>query len=165
MEIIIRVTIIYLVVLIGLRIVGKREFSQLSPLELVTLLLIPELVSQSLVREDYSLTTAIIGVATLLSLVFINSLLMQRSKRLETMIEGTPAVLVSHGKFIEETMNKERMSPEEVFAELHQAGLYQLSQAKWVILESDGKVSVVPEDRKADRKQGNPIRSREESVH
>jgi uncharacterized membrane protein YcaP (DUF421 family) len=56
METVIRVTIFYLIILIGLRVMGKREFSQLTPLELVTLLLIPEIVSQSILREDFSLT-------------------------------------------------------------------------------------------------------------
>jgi len=161
METVIRVTIIYLVILLGLRVVGKREFSQLSPIELVTLLLIPELVSQSLVREDFSLTNGIIGLTTLLSLVFLNSLLMQKSKRFETMIEGEPAVLVEHGKFVDSTMNKERISPEEVFAEMHQVGLYQLSQIKWAVLESDGRISFVPEDA---RQQGNPTWPKEKEL-
>lgn len=160
METVIRVIVIYLFVLIGLRVVGKREFSQLSPMELVTLLLIPELVSQSLVREDFSLTNAMIAVSTLLSVVFLNSLLMQKSERVETMIQGAPAVLVQHGKFVVDTMNKERISPEEIFAEMHQVGLYQLSQIKWAVLESDGKISFVPEDEE----QGNPLRPLEKDV-
>lgn len=160
METVIRVTIIYVVILIGLRVVGKREFSQLSPMELITLLLIPELVSQSLVREDFSLTNGIIAVTTLLSLVFINSLLMQKSKRFETIMEGAPAVLVQHGEFVPDNMNKERVTPEEVFAEMHQVGFYQLSQIKWAVLESDGRISFVPEDGK----QGNPIRPVEKEL-
>lgn len=159
METVIRVIIIYLFVLIGLRVVGKREFSQLSPLELVTLLLIPELVSQSLVREDFSLTNAIIAVSTLLSLVFLNSLLMQKSERVANFVEGKPALLVQHGKFIVDTMNKERISPEELFAEMHQVGLYQLAQIKWAVLEGDGRISFVPEEAQQGEKQGNPLRS------
>lgn len=130
METVIRVAVIYLVSLVGLRLVGKREFSQLSPLELVTLLLIPELVSQSLVREDYSITNAIVGVTTLLSLVFINSLIMHKSKWVEELIEDTPSLLVQHGKLIIDNMNKERISPDEIFAEMHHVGLYRLSQVK-----------------------------------
>ncbi|MCE7986161.1 MAG: DUF421 domain-containing protein [Caldilinea sp. CFX5] len=160
METVIRVIVIYLFVLIGLRVVGKREFSQLSPMELVTLLLIPELVSQSLVREDFSLTNAIIAVCTLLSLVFLNSLLLQKSERMADIVEGKPALLVQHGKFIADNMNKERISPEELFAEMHQVGLYQLSQIKWAVLESDGRISFVPEEGQ----QGNPIRSVEKEI-
>jgi uncharacterized membrane protein YcaP (DUF421 family) len=146
METVIRVTIVYLVIMVGLRLVGKREFSELSPMELVTLLLIPEMVSQALVREDFSLTNGIIGVATLISLVFLNSLLRQKSKRFETLIEGTPSILVQHGDFVTATMNKERVSPGDIFGAMHEVGLYQLAQVKWAVLESDGRISVVPEE-------------------
>lgn len=134
-------------------------------MELVTLLLIPELVSQSLVREDSSLTHAIIAVCTLLSLVFLNSLLMQKSGRVADMVEGKPALLAQHGKFIVNNMNKERISPKELFAEMHQVGLYQLSQIKWAVLESDGRIAFVPEEEKRDReKQGSPLRPVEQEI-
>ncbi len=75
MDIVLRITVVYLFVLVGLRILGKREFGQLSPLELVSLLMIPEVVSQAMVGSDYSLTTGLTGLATLLVLVFLTSLL------------------------------------------------------------------------------------------
>jgi uncharacterized membrane protein YcaP (DUF421 family) len=144
METVIRVTIFYLIILIGLRVMGKREFSQLTPLELVTLLLIPEIVSQSILREDFSLTNGMVAISTLFSLVFINSLLMQKSKKVEELVSGTPTVLVAHGRFIEENLNKERVTPGEVFGEMHKSGLDELAQVKWAVLEGDGKISVVP---------------------
>lgn len=155
-----RVTIIYLTILIGLRVVGKREFSQLSPVDLITLLLIPEIVSQSLAGQDYSLTNAIIGVATILSLVFINSLLMHKVKRIEDLVEGRPSVLIQHGKYVVDNMNQERVSPEEIYAEMHQAGFYDISQIKWAVMESDGRLSFVPEDDE----QGNPAQRVEKEI-
>ena len=146
METVIRVAIIYLIIVIGLRVLGKREFSQLSPLELVSLMLIPEIVSQALVGEDFSITNAMIGLMTLFILVFLTSLLMQRFEKVEAAIADTPSVLVRHGKFIEDTLNKERVTPDEVFAEMHISGLERLEQVKWAILESDGKISIVPEN-------------------
>jgi uncharacterized membrane protein YcaP (DUF421 family) len=144
METVIRVTIFYLIILIGLRVMGKREFSQLTPLELVTLLLIPEIVSQSILREDFSLTNGMVAISTLFSLVFLNSLLMQKSKKVEELVSGTPTVLVAHGRFIEENLNEERVTPGEVFGEMHKSGLDELAQVKWAVLEGDGKISVVP---------------------
>lgn len=146
METVIRVTVFYLVILISLRILGKREFGQLSPLELITLLLIPELVSQALVREDFSMTNGLIGIITLFVLVYFTSLLSHMSEKVEQVISGKPAVLVQHGKFIDEHMNQERVSPEEVFDAMHHSGLYKLEQVQWAILETDGKISIVPED-------------------
>lgn len=106
METVIRVTLFYVLILLGLRVLGKREFSQLSPLELVTLLLIPELVSQALGREDFSFTNGIIGIATVFTLVFISSLLQHHSQAFSKVVSSSPAVLVADGQFIEENMNR-----------------------------------------------------------
>lgn len=146
METVTRVVIIYLFIILGLRVLGKREFGQLSPLELVTLLLIPEIVAQGLVREDFSLTNAVVGISTLFSLVFITSLLMQHSRKAEALITGQPTVLAFDGTFITENMNKERITPDEIYTELHKAGLYTLSQVRWIILEPDGKLAVIASD-------------------
>ena len=81
MEAVLRVVVIYLVIVIGLRLLGKREFGQLSPLELVTLLLIPEVVSNAIQGQHYSITHAVVGVSTLFVLVFLTSLFGARSPR------------------------------------------------------------------------------------
>lgn len=145
METVLRVAIIYLFVLAGLRLLGKREFSQLSPLELVTLLLIPELVQQSLIREDFSLANALVGVSTVMVLVFLTSLLKQQSRGFAVLVESSPTVLVEHGRLIADHLNKERVGPDEIFDQMHKAGLERLEQVKWAILETDGKISIIPE--------------------
>lgn len=147
METVLRILIIYLFVMIGLRVLGKREFGQLSPLELVMLLLIPEIASQSLVREDYSLTNALLGLSTLFTLQFLTSALMHRSKRAEELMVGVPTVLVQHGRLVEENLNRERVSPDEVFAEMRKSGVDRLEQVRWAVLETDGKIAVVPEEQ------------------
>lgn len=144
METVLRVALIYVFVLAGMRILGKREFAQLSPSELISLLMIPEIVSQALTHGDQSLTSAIIGVCTLLFLVFLVSLLAQRFRRFEDALFGEPTVLVHCGRFVEDAMNRTRVSPEEIFAEMRKAGYEQLGEIKWAILEPDGKISVVP---------------------
>lgn len=144
METVIRITLIYLIILVGLRLLGKREFSQLTPLKLVTLMLIPEIVSQSMIGEDFSVTNGVIGITTVFSLVFLTSLLQHRFQTVERMIEGKPSLLVERGKLMTENLNKERISPGEVFGEMHKSGLERLSQEKWAILETDGKISIVP---------------------
>ncbi len=146
METVLRVALVYVLVLAGLRVLGKREFAQLTPSELVSLLMIPEIVSQALTREDYSLTNAVIGVCTLLFLVFLTSALAHRFKRFEDAIFGEPTVLVHRGRLLEDALNKTRISPEEVLSEVRKAGFERLSQVRWAILEPDGKISVVPSD-------------------
>lgn len=146
METVLRVTLIYCAIVVGLRALGKREFGQLSPLELVTLLLIPEIVSTALNQNDASLTNGLVGITTLFVLVFLTSLFMHLSKRFEVGIAGEPIVLVAHGRLIHNHMNKERVTPDEVFSEMHNQGLDDLSQVRWAVLEPDGRISIVPED-------------------
>jgi uncharacterized membrane protein YcaP (DUF421 family) len=146
METVLRVAIIYFLLLVGLRILGKREFSQLSALELLTLLLIPELVAQSLVREDFSFVNALIAVSTLFSLVYFTSLARYLSDPLEKVMSGEPCILVSEGRFLEQNLDRERVDAHEIFSEMRKAGLAELQQVKWAILESDGKISIIARD-------------------
>ena len=146
METVWRVVIVYIFLVIGLRVLGKREFGQLSPLELVTLLIIPEIVSQALVGDDFSMTNALVGVSTLFVLVYFSSLLQHSNQTIEKVFSGTPTVLVRNGNYIEKHMNQERVSPEELFDAMHASGLERLEQVKWAILESDGKIEIVAKD-------------------
>ncbi|MCC6453904.1 MAG: DUF421 domain-containing protein [Caldilineaceae bacterium] len=144
---VIRVIVIYIFIVVALRVVGKREFSQLSSLELVTLLIIPEMVSQALTQNDYSMTNALVGTATLIVLVYISSLLQHNNKQIDAAINGKPTVVVRHGQYMDRQMNEERISPEEIYNAIHQSGLERIDQVRWAILESDGKISIVPEEQ------------------
>lgn len=144
MDTVIRVAVIYVFIMVALRLLGKREFGQLSSFDLVILLLIPELVSQSLTREDYSLTNAIVAVSALMILVFLTSLLSHMSPAFSKVINGEPTVLVQKGRMVEESMNRERVNPDEVLDAMHAAGLERIEQVKWAILGADGRISVVP---------------------
>lgn len=144
METVLRIAAIYLFVLVALRVLGKREFGQLSPLELVSLLMIPEIVSQALTGDDYSLTNAFVGVSTLFVLVFATSLLMHRFKKAEVAVAGEPTVLVHRGQLFERALNLTRVTPDEVFGEMHKSGLQSLDQVDWAILETDGSIAIVP---------------------
>lgn len=144
MDVVLRVAFIYLFLMLALRVMGKREFSELSPMELVALLLIPEILSQGLIGEDYSITNAIVAVATLLVLVFLNSVVTYFSERAEKMVESTPTVLAHDGRLVQVNMDRERITPSEIYGELRKSGLERLDQVRWAVLESDGKISIVP---------------------
>lgn len=145
METVVRVVLIYVFILVGLRLLGKREFSQLSALDLVTLLLVPEIVSQAITRDDFSLTNAFVAVATLFCLVFFTSVFAHRFRRVERFINGVPTLLVAHGKILFKNCDRERISAEEIFSEMHKNGLESLEAVRWAILEVDGRISIVPE--------------------
>jgi uncharacterized membrane protein YcaP (DUF421 family) len=146
MESVIRVVLVYLVILVGLRVLGKREFGELSPLELITLMLIPDIVAPAVTREDFSFTNSVIVIATLFSLVFITAMIRYLSQKFETVVIGEPVVLVSHGSFIESNLHKERIDAQEIYGEMHKSGLYSIEQVKWAIIETDGKISIIPRD-------------------
>lgn len=156
METVLRVVVIYLFLMIGLRILGKREFGQLSPLELVSLLLVPELVSNAIQGEDFSVIDAMVGVCTLFALTLLTSMLMHMNKSAEKIISGEPTVLVHRGQLKEKNMNRERISPEEIFTEMHKVGLERLEQVAWAMLECDGVITIVPENPN-DRSKRGPI--------
>lgn len=144
METVIRVAIIFILVTAGLRILGKRELAEMSPYELVMIMLIPELATQSMNREDFSVTNSIIGISTLLSLVFLNSLLGYKFKKYNEAVEGVPVILFHQGEFVEDVMHRERVSSDEVMSEMRTAGIESLHEVKWVVLEPDGRLSFIP---------------------
>jgi uncharacterized membrane protein YcaP (DUF421 family) len=145
MEVVIRVTVIYLFLLGAMRVMGKREFSQMAPMEFVTLLLIPEIVTGALIGEDHSITSALVGIATLFVLVFGVSTITHLSPRAAVALEGRPTVLAHRGRFLVHNLNRERVTTEEVYGELRKRGLERIDQVRWAILEGDGKIAVVPE--------------------
>ncbi|HEX7002522.1 MAG TPA: YetF domain-containing protein [Trueperaceae bacterium] len=144
MESVIRVVIVYLFVLFSLRLLGKREFGQFSALELVMLMLIPDIVSQGIVREDFSLTTALIAVSTVMLLVVLTSMLAHVSRKVELAVTPQPTVLLFDGNLYSSAMNKERITAEEILQVAHQSGLETLDQVKWAILQSDGRIAIIP---------------------
>jgi uncharacterized membrane protein YcaP (DUF421 family) len=144
MEIVARVAFVYILLMVTLRVIGKRELGRLSPFELVLLMLIPEIFAQALMREDFSMTNAVVAFCSLVLLVFLTSLVAHRFPRMERVLAGEPAVIASGGRFVQEAMNRERVQPDEVYAELRKAGFERLSDAKYIVLEDDGKMSIVP---------------------
>ncbi len=144
MDTVVRVALLYLFVLFGLRVIGRREFSDMSPIDMVTLLLIPEIAAQAIPGgEDFSLINGLTGVATLLLIVFLSSHLRYRFPRVEQAVEGRPTVLVQAGRYLYDNLDKERVTPSEILAEVRHAGLEELEQVKWAILETDGRISIV----------------------
>jgi uncharacterized membrane protein YcaP (DUF421 family) len=144
METVFRVVFVYAFVWACFRVLGKRELTQMSPFELVTLLFIPQLFSRALTRQDYSMTNAVIGATTLFLLVFVTSALAYRSRRFARIVQAQPTVLVRRGQLIAEHLDRERISVHDIFSAMHKVGLLRLDQLEWGILEGDGKIALVP---------------------
>jgi uncharacterized membrane protein YcaP (DUF421 family) len=142
-----RVALIFLVLMLAFRMLGKRELSRLSPFELVTLMLIPEVLSDALQQEG-ALMNGLVALSALLAMVFSTSLLAHRFPAFSRVVEAQPAVLVHDGQLCERTMNAERIQPEELISEMRRHGFEHLSQIKWALLEGGGNVSFIARDPK-----------------
>lgn len=140
-----RIAAIYAFLTVCFRLLGKRELSSMSPLELITLMLIPEIASSTL-ADDGPLLTALAGISVLLGIVFVISLLSARFKAVETAIEPPARVLVVDGELCRDALFSERITTDELFAEMHKHGIAELEQVRWAILESGGDISFVPKD-------------------
>ena len=146
MEILGRVALVYVILTFAFRSLGKRELSQMSPFELVMLLMIAEVVSPALTAGDDSLVGALIGMTTLLCVAFAHSVLSYHSKWFRSAAESPPAMVVAHGRIIEPALHNERIRPDEICSEMHKAGIETLAQVRWAFLEPDGTLSFIRAD-------------------
>jgi uncharacterized membrane protein YcaP (DUF421 family) len=140
---VIRAAVLYVFVLVLMRIVGRRELSTLSPVDLVLLIVLGDALQQGLTQDDYSITGAVTVVTTIALLQVATSYLSFRSKRARKLLEGDPVVIIEDGKLIERNMRRERLRPEDVAEEMRIEGIGSFSDVRWGILESNGQFSFV----------------------
>jgi uncharacterized membrane protein YcaP (DUF421 family) len=146
-EIVARAAIVYAELLLLIRITGKREVGELTPFDLVFLLVISEQVSPALTGGDESLPAAGIGLATLMGLNLGITYLTARIPRAERVLEGRPRFLIRRGRVDYETMHGEAVSKNELLAALRENGCFRPSEAEWAVLETNGSISVKPRER------------------
>lgn len=145
LEIVGRTLAVYVAVLAGLRLGGRREVGQLTPFDLVVVLLVANAVQNAMVGPDTSLAGGLVSAASLLVVNAVVARLRLRSPRLRELVEGMPVVLVQHGAWIPENLRRERLTKDEVLAALREHGeVADVSHVELAVLETDGSVSVVP---------------------
>jgi uncharacterized membrane protein YcaP (DUF421 family) len=146
MDSVFRVALVYLFLMALFRLAGRRTLADVSPFDLVLLLIISELVQQAVVADDPSLTNALILCSTLVLLDIGLSLWKQRSPRVERLIEGTPVLLVEHGAPIPDALRAMRIDESDILASARRSqGLERMSQIRFAVLEKNGGISIVPE--------------------
>jgi len=138
-----RTIALYLVLIIGLRITGKRQIGQLEPIELVLTLLISDLASVPMQDLEQPLINGIIPIATLLSLSTLLSFLSMRFIRFRRFICGEPNVIIADGKLRQDVLRRNRMTPDEIEEQLRTQGISHWSDVKYAILETSGHISVL----------------------
>jgi len=142
-EKVIRSAVVYLFLLVAFRLAGKRQLGQMTAFDLVVLLVISNVVQNSLIGNDNSLGGGLIGATVILVLNAFVAWITFRHKRVERFVEHTPTVLVKHGQIVRENLRRERLSPTELRAALRREGIVSLRDVRYVLLEEDGHLSVI----------------------
>lgn len=141
-EFIVRGVVIYVFLLVLLRVTGKRQISQMSPFDLVLLLILSNAVQNSMNAGDNSLTGGIISATTLVALNYAVGMATFRSKRVERLVEGRAQLVVHNGKVFEDVMREASITRDELETMLREAGFFALKDVRLAVLENNGKISV-----------------------
>lgn len=139
-----KTAVIYLFLVAGLRMLGKRELGQMTIYDLVLVIVLANAVQNSMVGPDSTLAGGMIAALTLLIMNRIFSIILSRSTKVEHFMVGEPMLILNDGKLILERMAREGVTREQVMAALREHGMEKLEQAHMCVLEIDGTISVVP---------------------
>ena len=145
-EIALRTSVIYVLVLIGIRLTGKREVGQMTPFDLTLLLLISNSVQNAMTGPDTSLAGGIVAASVLLAMNFIVGKISGRDRRVRRLVEGSPTLLVYNGRVLQDHMAREHISEDELTRALREHGCVAVQDAALVVLEVDGAISVLKYD-------------------
>lgn len=148
---IVRTLVVYVALLIGLRLVGRRELGQMTPFDLVVILLIANALQNAMVGPDTSVTGGLASAFTLLAVNWILSQLRARIPWLRRVVEGEPILLVSEGKVIDEHLRRASIDRADLEQAVREHGVATISEVETATLEVDGTVSVISKDSKTIR--------------
>lgn len=144
--IIIRTIILYSTVIFSLRIMGKRQIGELQPSELVVAIMISDVATIPMESLDIPLLSGIIPVLTLLLAEVITSFLSIKSRRMRKFIMGEPSIIVYNGVICEKELLRQRFNLSDLLEELRLLGCFDISDVFVAVLETSGKLSVIPRD-------------------
>jgi uncharacterized membrane protein YcaP (DUF421 family) len=153
MDIVLRATIIFFALYLLVRVMGKRELAQMTPFELIVLVVVGDLVQQGVTHNDFSLSGAMLAIATMGFWALAMSWLTYHSRRVESLLDGEPRVIIHDGRIVEENLRRDRLTRAEILSEMRLAGIAQLRDVAWAILEPRGKVSFIHRSPERDREE------------
>lgn len=140
----IRTVILYILIMVGLRLLGKRQIGELEPSELVLTMMLSDLATVPMQDFGIPLLSGIIPICTLLALSLLMSQLSLQSLRFRDMVCGKPSVLIREGVIQQQAMRQNRYTLDELLEELREQGYGDLQEVKYAILENSGQLSILP---------------------
>ena len=139
-----RTIILYIIIIAGIRLMGKRQVGELEPSELVLSLIIADLASVPMQDFGIPLLAGVVPIIALLSLTMMLSVITMKSVRFRALLCGRPSIIIRSGQLDQREMARNRLTVDELLEELRTKGYTDLSAVKYAILETNGQLSVLP---------------------
>ncbi len=158
MDVVIRAAILYFLILLLTRAMGRREVAEMSSFELIVLVVMGDLIQQGVTQEDYSITGAVLALGTMALLSLAISYIGFKWPKVDEVVEGVPAVVFHDGKVLEEVLRTQRVRVDDLLGAAREQGIGDLDELDFAVLEPDGAFSFV----RRDRAQSKPKRHKSE---
>ena len=143
-ERVVRAIVVYLFLLVVFRVFGRRELGQLTGFDIIVLLTISNILQNSMIGNDNSVSGGLIGAGVLLVANLTLAFIVFRSRRAERLVEGRPRILIRDGVLDRDEITKELLTEQDLIAAVHREGLESFSEVRWAIAEPNGMISVIP---------------------
>mgnify|MGYP004531500157 FL=1 len=144
----VRTIILYILIVLALRLMGKRQIGQLQPSELVVAMMLSELASIPMENVGTPLMNGVIPILTLIIAETSFSFLTLKSRRIRKMISGAPTILIEKGQVMEKELERLRFNIDDLLEELRTSGYANILDVEYAIIESNGNLSVIPKSNK-----------------
>ena len=142
-----RALILYCIVFLVIRLMGKKELCKVQPFELAIIIVISDLASAPMSSRGLSLLDGIIPIITLLLAYLVFLLLNHSSNKVQDIVCGKPILIIKDGKIIEKEFNSQKYTVSDIMSQLHEKGIFSISNVKYALIETNGNLSVISNDK------------------
>ena len=146
LEKVLRPWLVYVFLIVGLRLAGKRGLAQLNTFDLIVLLTLSNTVQNAIIGEDNSVTGGVIGATSLLVINYVVVRFLFRRMRLDRFLEGSPTPLIERGRLVRKNLERELITEAELQAAAHRQGFRDLSEVERAIIEAGGSIAFIGKD-------------------
>lgn len=152
---VLRTIFLYVFVLIMMRLMGKREIGKLSIFDLIVSFMIADITAMNLEDPTRPLVDGLVPIVTLVGLQLLLSIVLLKSRKARSYIDGNPAVIIKDGKILDSAMSKARYNLDDLLMQLREKNIPDVSDVEFAILETSGKLSVFPKTEKLPVEKGD----------
>ncbi len=149
----IRTTLLYIITMLSMKAMGKRQIGQLQPFEFVVILIISEMATLSLEGNGVPLMNSIIPIVTITLLQISIALINMKSQKFRTVVCGKPTVIIKNGEIMEDEMRQLRLNTNDLLEQMRGKGFFDIAEVEFAIMETNGQLSIMP---RADKRPVNP---------